>query len=322
MCDLHDLPWMGGPNCLKRRSAMALAAAAVLAPGGAHAAARAFVMTEIAPGIHVRRGDYQDADRQNDDAIANIGFVVGRKGVAVIDPGGSLHDGVRLRAAIRKHTRLPIRYVVMSHVHPDHVFGAVAFQPDNPVFVGHARLPAALTARGAFYRHRLAQILGAGEAGNFVVPTLLVHDRMDIDLGGRVLTLTAHKTAHTDNDLTIMDQQTATLWAADLLFVTRIPALDAGLLGWMKVLAHLTRVPAARAVPGHGPASVPWPEAATAEAGYFSALADGIRGVLARGGDIEQAVRSVGLSERGRWRLFEAYNGRNVTIAFQELEWE
>src|SRR5579872_4005501 len=100
-------------------------------------AAQPFGVAEVAPGIHIRRGVDEDATLANDDAIANIGFIIGRDCVAVMDPGGSLRDGARLRATIRKMTALPIRYVLMSHVHPDHIFGAGAFKQDDPQFVGH-----------------------------------------------------------------------------------------------------------------------------------------------------------------------------------------
>ncbi|GGF01619.1 MBL fold metallo-hydrolase [Aliidongia dinghuensis] len=281
-----------------------------------------FTMTEVAPGIFVRPGVQEDATAENDDAIANIGFIVGPAAVAVIDPGGSLGDGERLRAAVRAKTDLPIRYVVMSHGHPDHVFGCVAFVPDHPVFVGHQRLAGELAERGEYYRKQLAAILGRDRVGDYAMPTLLVADKAELDLGGRVLELQAYDTAHTDNDLTVFDRETKTLWAADLLFVNRIPSIDGSLLGWLKVLDELKTLPATRAVPGHGPPVVPWPAAAADEERYFNVLATEIRTLLAKGGDIETAVARVGQSERGKWLLFDDYNGRNVTAAFKELEWE
>ncbi|WP_164079113.1 MBL fold metallo-hydrolase, partial [Stenotrophomonas maltophilia] len=81
-----------------------------------------------------------DASAQNADAIANIGFIVGRDGVLVTETGGSLADGQWLRAEIAKRTDKPIRHVVLSHVHPDHCFGAAAFLEDKPNFIGHASL--------------------------------------------------------------------------------------------------------------------------------------------------------------------------------------
>ena len=136
--------------------------------------AATFTLREIAPGIHVRRGVDEEATPGNADAIANAGFIIGAESVLVFDPGGSLADGAALRAAIREHTTLPIRHVVMSHAHPDHVFGAGAFLDDKPAFVGHARLAAALATRGDYYRERLEAVLGPGAAGPAVMPTLEV----------------------------------------------------------------------------------------------------------------------------------------------------
>ena len=283
---------------------------------------RVLTTHEVAPGIHIRRGVDEDATSKNDDAIANIGFIVGRDAVAVIDPGGSRIDGERLRAAIRQKTQLPIKYVVMSHVHPDHIFGAPAFQQDHPQFVGHARLPRTLALREEFYRKRLEDMLGKERAGGGVAPTMLVQDHAEIDLGGRVLALTAHATAHTDCDLSVLDKATGTLLPADLLFVERVPSLDGSLKGWLKELQALKTAPARRAVPGHGPTGVDWPSGATDLERYLGILLRETRNAIAKGADIEAAVGTVAQSERSSWKLFDDYNGHNVTQAFKELEWE
>ena len=283
---------------------------------------QAFATEEVAPGIYIRRGLDEDVTARNEDGIANIGFIVGRDAVAVMDPGGSLIDGQRLRAAIRQKTQLPIRYVVMSHVHPDHVFGAPAFQSDKPQFVGHARLPRALAMRADFYTKRLQDTLGKDRAGGIVAPTMLVQDHTEIDLGGRVLALTAHGLAHTDCDLSVLDRNTGTLLAADLLFVKRVPSLDGSLRGWLKELAALKAVAARRAVPGHGPTGVDWPSGARDLERYLGTLLRETKEAIAKGMDLEAAIGSVAQSERSRWTLFDDYNGHNVTQAFKELEWE
>jgi len=270
----------------------------------------------------VRRGVDEDATRANDDAIANIGFIIGQNAVAVMDPGGSLVDGQRLRATVRKATSLPIRYVVMSHVHPDHIFGAGAFTEDKPQFVGHALLPDALAQRGEYYRSHLDQILGAGRSGPIVAPTMLVKDRGQIDLGGRVLEITAHGNAHTDCDLSVLDRQTGTLLLSDLLFVQRVPSLDGSLKGWLAELARLKNVGARRAVPGHGPTGVDWPSASHDLERYLGTLQRETRQAIAKGVDIDQAAKTVALSERDKWTLFDDYNGHNVTRAYKELEWD
>lgn len=289
---------------------------------GAGAATSTLVMREVAPGIHFRRGVDEEATVANEGAIANIGFIVGRDSVAVMDPGGSLADGEHLRAAIRRVTPLPVRYVILSHVHPDHIFGAGAFAEDKPEFVGHERLPNALAQRGDYYRTRLEAVLGKGKAGPVVAPTLLVKDRQSLDLGGRIIDITAHGPAHTSGDLSVLDRQTQTLLLSDLLFVHRVPSLDGSLKGWLAELSRLKSVAARQAVPGHGPVSVHWPEASADLERYLRALLDGTREAISKGVDIDKAPASVAAAERSRWVLFDEYNGHNVTLAYKELEWD
>jgi quinoprotein relay system zinc metallohydrolase 2 len=294
-----------------------LGAAAARAQRGA-----ALVTKQVAPGIHVRRGVDEDATLNNDDAIANTAFIVGRDMVAVIDPGGSLIDGERLRARIRAVTSLPIGFVVMTHGHPDHIFGAGAFVQDRPEFVGHPRLPSALAQRGEYYRDGLERILGKGRAGPIVTPTRLVAQTEQLDLGDRRLLLTAHGVAHSDCDLSVFDANSATLLLGDLLFVERVPALDGSIKGWQKELTGLRGTVAARAVPGHGPVSVNWPQGSTGLSRYLDLVLRETRAAVKRGLDIGDAVATVGRSERGRWKLFDDYHGHNVTQAVKEVEWE
>ena len=305
-----------------RRSAV-LAVAVLLGATAGRAETAALPVTEIASGIFVHNGVHEEASAANEDAIANIGFIIGDEAVAVIDPGGSFVEGSALRAAIRAHTDQPIRYVILTHVHPDHILGAAAFRDDHPDFIGHAKLPGALAQRGDYYLRRLHSALGDEANGTEVVPpTVLVSDKLELELGNRRLTLRAHRPAHTDNDLTVFDQNTRTFWLADLLFVDRIPVIDGSLVGWLKQLDELTAIPADRAVPGHGPVSVAWPAAAEPERRYLAAVAHDTRAAIKAGIGIANAYRQVANSERGKWLLFDEYHPRNVTASYKELEWE
>jgi quinoprotein relay system zinc metallohydrolase 2 len=280
-------------------------------------------VSEIAPGIFVHAGEQAEASPGNKGGIANVGFIVGDSAVMVVDTGGSAAEGARLRAAIRHVTRRPIRYVVLTHVHPDHIFGTAAFAGDAPEVIGHAKLPGALAQRGDYYLRNLRRALGAeAEGSGIVTPTRLVADRDEVDLGNRPIALQAHATAHTDNDLSLFDRKTATLWLGDLLFVDRIPALDGSIVGWLRELKALEKIPAARAVPGHGPPSVAWPLAAAPEKRYLEKVLEDTRAAIKEGVDIGGAWRRVAMGEKGRWLLFDEYHPRNVTTAYKELEWE
>jgi quinoprotein relay system zinc metallohydrolase 2 len=301
---------------------LAASAGAVLAASSSRADPP-LAITEVAAGVFVHQGMHEEASPANHDAIANVGFVVGDDAVAVIDPGGSAKEGRDLRAAIRARTERPIRYVILTHVHPDHIFGAAAFLGDHPDFVGHAKLPGALAQRGGYYLRRLYEALGDGAEGSKIVtPAARVSTRLELDLGGRRLVLRAHGPAHTDNDLTILDDKTRTLWLSDLLFVDRLPVVDGRLVGWLDELGQLTAIAADRAVPGHGPAAVPWPAAAEPERRYLETLLRETRAVIKAGTTIAGAASQVGQSERGRWLLFDEFHPRNVTASYKELEWE
>ena len=184
-------------------------------------------------------------------------------------------------------------------------------------------MPGALAQRGDYYLRRLRSSLGeAAEGSEIVTPTLLVSTGLDLDLGERRLVVRAHGPAHTDNDLTILDEKTRTLWLADLLFVDRIPVIDGSVVGWLKELDGLATVFADRAVPGHGPAAVPWPAAAGPERRYLETVARDTRAAIKAGIGIANAYEQVANSERGQWLLFDEYHPRNVTASYKELEWE
>jgi len=278
---------------------------------------------EIAPGVYVHHGVHEEASVANAGGIANIGFVIGSAAVAVIDSGGSPMEGRALLQAIRKVTPLPIRYVINTHFHPDHVMGNAVFAAEHAEIIGHKNMPMGLMARRDSYVAGYESVFGPGAAKDaIVVPSHLVSDRETIDLGGRKLVIRAFPTAHTDSDLIVIDQGTQTLFAGDLVFLERIPAVDGSILGWLKAIAQLREIPAARVVPGHGPVSAPWPAALDPEQAYFELLVREIRKLLAEGGGLQQATDTIGRSARGDWLLFDSYNARNVTAAYTELEWE
>lgn len=281
-------------------------------------------LEDIGDGVYVHHGEHLDIDEGYQGDICNLSVVVGEKGVAVIDTSGSFKVGKQLRAAIADITDLPILYVVNTHVHPDHIFGNAAFVADKTQFVGHEKLGEAMQLREESYAKLNETYLGVegSEGSDIVVPTLAVKDTVELDLGGRKLTVEAHPVAHTNTDVTVIDQKTKTLFTGDLLFIERTPVLEGDIKGLIATLDKLKAYDVKQVVPGHGTQTKEWVQAIENEQRYLNALLSDIRAAIENDISLEETMGAAAAGERGKWALFNVANRRNVNILYPALEWE
>lgn len=280
-------------------------------------------LDKVADGVYVHHGAHEDLAEGYRGDICNISFIVGSQGIAVIDTGGTFKVGQRFHSAIRQVSDLPIKYVINTHVHPDHIYGNAAFLADSPEFVGHIKLPDAMERRAEPYRRTHQEWLGEDFAGSEIVkPSITVEDTLVLDLGDRTLTLTAYPLAHTNTDLTVIDSKTRTLWTGDLLFVERTPSIDGDIKGWIKVTDMLAKLSVNQVIPGHGPVVKDLPSALAKQQRYLSTLLNDIRASIKKGEVMESAMNTAAASEKDHWILFDIVNRRNVNNIYPSLEWE
>lgn len=282
-------------------------------------------MENLGNGIYVHHGVHEDMSEGYHADICNVSFIVGSKGIAVVDTGGSLKTGQALREAIRQVSGLPILYVINTHVHPDHIFGNAAFIQEKATFIGHEKLPNAMERRRENYLRINQQWLGDAFAGSEIVkPSVLVKNTLNLDLGDRTLLLTAYPTAHTNTDLTVFDNKSATLWTGDLLFVERTPSIDGDIKGWLAVINELKNNEAEFAIPGHSNSlkDANWKAQLNNEERYLWTLLNDIRASIKKGEVMEKAMGTAAASERSYWTLFDVVNRRNVNNIYPGLEWE
>ncbi len=284
----------------------------------------ALAVEEVAPGIFVHMGAIEEPDATNRGDVSNLGFVVGQTHVAVIDTGTARWMGEALWRAIRARTDLPVSHVILTHMHPDHVLGASAFEGTGAQVLGHGNLPRALLDRQANYIESLDRLIGPQVMIGTRAPLvdITVDDAIQIDLGGRKLKVQAWRLAHTGSDITVLDETSGTLFTGDLVFHLHTPALDGSLRGWRSVLAEMAELDVKQVVPGHGGPVLDWPVGADAMQRYLKVLETDTRAAIDQGKRLGDAVETIAESEEGAWELFEAYNPRNATVAFTELEWD
>ncbi len=282
-------------------------------------------MENLGDGVYVHHGVHEDMSEGYHADICNLSFIVGSKGIAVIDTGGSLKTGQALHEAIRQISDLPILYIINTHVHPDHIFGNAAFVQDKATFIGHEKLPDAMERRRENYLRINQQWLGEAFAGSEIIkPSVLVKNTLTLDLGDRSLLLTAYPTAHTNTDLTVFDNKSATLWTGDLLFVDRTPSIDGDIKGWLAVINELKNNDAEHAIPGHSGLlkDSNWKQQLNNEERYLWTLLNDVRASIKKGEVMEKAMGTAAASERSYWQLFDIVNRRNVNNIYPALEWE
>lgn len=307
---------------------LVLAGCAVAQTKAADSTADTFTIENVGNGIYVHHGQHLDIDTGYQGDICNISFVVGNKGVAVIDTGGSFKTGNKLREAIKKITPLPILYVINTHVHPDHIFGNAAFLPRDanevrPQFVGHAKLGDAMQLRKEAYDKLNIKYMGDDAKGSEIVkPTVQVKEPIDLDLGDRSLKITPYPVAHTNTDISVIDSKTSTLFTGDLLFIERTPVLEGDIKGLIAVIDTLKTYPVKQVVPGHGPFTKDWVQALNNEQRYLNAVLTDIRANIKAGKSMGDAMDTAAVGEKDKWLLFDIANRRNVNTLYPALEFE
>lgn len=283
-----------------------------------------FNIDEVAENIYVHFGKQQDANPKNLGDIANIGFIIGKKSILVIDTGGSPKIGKLLKQKIKEISNLPISHVVITHSHPDHYFGTNIFTDSKTLIVGHEKLQRSLDNNFEFYKSLQFTNTKDKSIKEFkrfeITKKVNVNKVLSIDLGERIVDIRAWQSGHTDNDLSIYDKNTKTFWSENI-FVKRIPSIRASVKGWKKNLEITQDIDIELIVPGHGPVKQK-KEAITPMLNYFNRLINQIRNYHQKNASLNEALSRISSENKESWLLYNIYHPSNVTKVYTELEWE
>ncbi len=195
----------------------------------------------------------------NEGFISNAGFVITDKGVVVFDTLGTPSLAAALLERIRKITDQPVKYVVVSHYHADHIYGLQVFKdlgaeiyaPQGSLDYIHSE-----TAEDRLFERQLSLKPWVNENTRIVVPDTIISGQKRFSLGGLDFTINYLGKAHSEGDLAMLVEQDRVLFSGDIIFEGRVPFVgNANTRHWLKTLTELETGGLTALVPGHGPAS-------------------------------------------------------------------
>lgn len=284
-------------------------------PAAAHEAQR------VAPGVYVLPGVLAEPDAQNAGRVVNTGFIVGRRGVVVIDSGANLRQGEAILAAIRHVTRRPVILLIDTHPHPQNVLGNAAF--------ARRRIPILATAMTAekmnercprCLEHLTASVGAEAMAGSeIVLPQQRITAETTLDLGDRRVRVIPTGWGHSEGDLVVLDDQSGVLFSADLVYAGQIPHLsEARVKGWLEALDLLCGLPVRQVVPGRGPVGTR--QAIENFRRYLDALYQRVTADYQAGRTLDETLNRLDLLEFHDWQGYAERHSLNIQHVWYEIE--
>ncbi|HQS58305.1 MAG: hypothetical protein B7Y56_05070 [Gallionellales bacterium 35-53-114] len=287
---------------------------------------------KIASDTYFFYGNIAEVDEKNRGFNGNAGFVVTRDGVVVIDSLGTPRLGKRLIATVRQVTKLPIKYLIITHNHPDHSYGAIAFKSIPGIkIIGHEGTLKYLDSEGlagsvAFRRSFIAPDM-QGFKG--VAPDILIggkrFDHYAFTLGGKTFRVYNTGQHHSYGDLVVHQVEDKNVWISDLAFNNRSTFMGdghssevLGAMDWLRNSFPDTRL----MIPGHGSAqTAPFPMVEKTYS-YVKRLRDEMRDAIKSGQDLATAVKASDFADWHDAPLYHENHKKNANFIYLEMEQE
>jgi len=258
----------------------------------------------------------KDGDR---DSVGNAGFVVGTDSVLVVDAFATPAAAEELAAEIKRITPHPVRWVVNTHYHFDHVGGDAVFTRAGAAVIAHENERAWVRTENLKWRKEITAE-DREMLAHLVLPDVTHRDGLTIWLGERRIDVLS-RPGHTGGDSAVYVPSANVLFGGDLIWKETIPNLiDATTEEWVGTLdGFLQGYPSATFVPGHG-------ELAKAiDVRGFREYLSGVRLAVARA--LSEGVAGPSLIEKvlpqlraryGSWKWFDDFCARDIELTEQE----
>ncbi len=247
---------------------------------------------ELAPGVYALFSPKPPVD--------NSGFVVGERGVLVIDAHINGAMARQIQAAVRAVTDKPILYLVNTNAHGDHTFGNYAF-PAETTIVAHRNTAQAMRDFEAEKRNLLATVNGNAAVFSDVklrLPDVTFEEYLSLDLGGRVVELHHFGHGNTPGDTVVYVPEANVAWTGNLVLgAGTIPwAIEGGTQAYLETLARMAvRLDIETIVGGH--VLVTSGQTLVTYLRYLGAHIDAVRAAIRAGKTLDETLASLPLEE-------------------------
>ena len=254
-------------------------------------------------------------------AGSNSGFVIGDDGVAVIDTFQDAAAAKQLLAEIQKLTKLPVKFVVNTHYHLDHVAGNGVFAETGAVVIGHRNVRGWIHTENLKFFGKDIKPEQKAMVEGLVAPNLIYDSAIELFLGSRRIVVRYYP-GHTGGDSVVFVPDAQVVFCGDLFWRKTLPNLIDGTTDkWAATDAKLAaEVPKGTFIPGHGDVGN------AADVQEFAGYINDLRAMMAQPvqdglmGDVLINAVMPGLKQKyGTWNFFDYFAKRNILDMAKEL---
>jgi glyoxylase-like metal-dependent hydrolase (beta-lactamase superfamily II) len=275
----------------------------------------------VTAGVYVLLGIGGEITPDNGGRIANIAFLVGSRGIVVVNTGASYREGEEIIEAAKSISDRPILLAILTHPGQDAIFGAAAFQARGIPVLAHRSSAELIAARCDACLSNLRSTLGEHRmAGTRVIePDRLITGDVTLDLIGRPLRLIAPAWSSAPGAIAVFDEATSTLIAGSLVSINRIPDMrDADPKAWRDALVDMETTRCRHLVPGYGPVGTCADVAAFGQ--YFAELESRVDALMREGVSLAELRNRCDLPQFARWDQYETLHPQNANRTYLRLE--
>lgn len=278
---------------------------------------------QITPHSYAWIGPYGPPTKENQGFRMNMGFVVGKDAVAVIDSGYSDAMANAMLKQISKITKQPVRYVINTNSQPHRILGNAVFKKHGATLIASVDAVPRITGEGTAMARSAEERLGLPK-GSILAPPMpdrKISETFNLDLGGVTLNVIPAGHAHTAGSLVVEVKEDKVVYAGDILYGGRLLAIlpVTRVDQWITAFDSLRMFTDALFVPGHGQAGKLGAfEHSTYQ--YLTTLKTHMDNAIQQGLDLNDALRRLDQTPWQGLADFDNLAGRNAHQTYLERE--